>query len=94
MLSCYYRKYSSDVNLSYDGIGVTVRNGEFVAVLYERNGALQIEWYPQFLSQPFFTELVLRKFRLKSDDKEFKDLFQKRMLILQYQIKQKDERIE
>ena len=90
MVECYKKKYSPNVNLSYDSVAIAVRNAEFVAVIYERNGELQVAWYPEFLSSPFFTELVLRKFHIKTDEEEFKKLFHKRLLILQHQVKTKD----
>lgn len=86
MIKCYLKKLSSEVNFNYNKVAIAVRHGEHVAVIYERDGKIITQWYPEFLSQPFFTDLSLRRLKIKTDDQDFKELFRKRILLLYHQV--------
>ncbi len=94
MVRCYSKKLLNDVNTGYEGFGIAVRHGTQVSVIYERNGELHSVWYPEFLSSPFLSELVMRKFHVETGDKEFSKLFAKRVMILDHQVKNKDQLLQ
>ena len=84
MMKCYANKIFNEADSEYEGVGVAVRHGAEVAVIYERDNQILSEWYSTFLSSPFHSELILRKFKVLVDDPEFSKLFAKRVLLLDH----------
>ena len=76
--------------LTYDNIGVTVRYGHEVSVIFNQGDHLHSLIYPDFLSQPQVKEVVLRKFKIDpklTADGDFRPLFNERVRLYDHQIK-------
>lgn len=89
MIQCYYKQLFND-KMNYDKVAIAVRHAEEIAVIFERNKKLEVAWYPDFLSSPFYDEISTRRFKIRGTD-DFKKLFARKVMLLFYQINRKQE---
>lgn len=60
ILKCYYSQLMKPYP-HYDSFGIVFRDNRNVYVLYNRFGDIVIEDYAEFLQNPFWSEITVRK---------------------------------
>ena len=93
MVSCYTQKLRLGEEALYDTCAVAVRSGVEVNLISDHTGEITIHSYPDFISYPIFEKIISRKLEISSDQ-EFKKLFNKRMLLLYFEIENSIKELE
>ena len=93
MVNCYSRKLRLGEEALYDTCAVAVKKGVEVNLISDHTGELTLHSYPDFISYPIFEKIITRKLEISSDQ-EFKKLFNKRMLLLYFEVENSVKELE